>query len=144
MSVAHIADVIIVLHNGEIIEQGTPKELLMSGGAFRYLATLQVIDISAWARNGHMHGTKILYWLANDAVGVAWVAGRFWLGAQTREGGGNDATQATVGQEKQRDYITFLCKVPLHYLPASKVVFVPCDRFIQGPVSLRYYWPASA
>ena len=45
VSVAHIADVIIVLHNGEIIEQGTPKQLLMSGGAFRYLATLQVIDI---------------------------------------------------------------------------------------------------
>ncbi|CAH3182650.1 unnamed protein product [Porites lobata] len=41
VSVAHIADVIIVLHNGEIIEQGTPKELMMSGGAFRYLATLQ-------------------------------------------------------------------------------------------------------
>ena len=47
VSVAHIADVIIVLHNGEIIEQGTPKELLMSGGAFRYLATLQVTDTSA-------------------------------------------------------------------------------------------------
>lgn len=62
VSVAHIADVIIVLHNGEIIEQGTPKELLMSGGAFRYLATLQVIDISAWARNGHMEQKCFTGW----------------------------------------------------------------------------------
>lgn len=43
VSVARIADVIIVLHNGEIIEQGRPEELMMSAGAFRYLATLQVI-----------------------------------------------------------------------------------------------------
>lgn len=62
VSVAHIADVIIVLHNGEIIEQGTPKELLMSGGAFRYLATLQVIDISAWARNDHMEQKYFIGW----------------------------------------------------------------------------------
>ena len=42
VSVARIADTIVVLHNGEIIEQGSPKELMMSGGAFRYLAALQV------------------------------------------------------------------------------------------------------
>lgn len=42
------------------------------------------------------------------------------------------------GARKQRDYITFLSKVLLHCLPASKVVFVPCDRFIQGSISLRY------
>lgn len=42
VSVARIADIIVVLHNGEIIEQGSPKELTMSGGAFRYLAALQV------------------------------------------------------------------------------------------------------
>lgn len=42
VSVARIADLIIVLHNGEIIEQGSPEELMLSGGAFRYLATLQV------------------------------------------------------------------------------------------------------
>ena len=44
VSIARIADVILVLHNGEIIEQGTPTELMMSGEAFRYLATLQVIE----------------------------------------------------------------------------------------------------
>lgn len=57
------------------------------------------------------HGTKKLYWLANDAVGVAWVAWVawwFWLGAQTREGGGNDATQATVGQENKEITSPFL------------------------------------
>jgi len=43
VSVARIADVIIVLHNGEIIDQGSPEELMLSGRAFRYLATLQVI-----------------------------------------------------------------------------------------------------
>ena len=42
VSVARIADTIVVLHNGEIIEQGSPKELMMSGRAFRYLAALQV------------------------------------------------------------------------------------------------------
>jgi len=42
VSVARIADVIIVLHNGEIIEQGSPEELMLSGRVFRYLATLQV------------------------------------------------------------------------------------------------------
>ncbi|KAL9968128.1 hypothetical protein ACROYT_G026461 [Oculina patagonica] len=44
VSVARIADVIIVLHNGEIIEQGGPEELMLSGGAFRYLATLQYFE----------------------------------------------------------------------------------------------------
>lgn len=42
VSLARIADLIIVLHNGEIIEQGSPEELMLSGEAFRYLATLQV------------------------------------------------------------------------------------------------------
>ena len=42
VSVARIADVIAVLHNGEVIEQGTPSELLESRGAYAYLCTIQV------------------------------------------------------------------------------------------------------
>ena len=42
-------------------------------------------------------------------------------------------------QEKQRDYITFLFKVPLRCMPASKVSFVLGDRFMHGPTGLRYW-----
>ena len=46
------------------------------------------------------HITKTLCWMANDAL----------------------------GQEKQSDYIIQKA-YPLHCLPSSKVVFIPCDRF---------------
>ena len=39
---------------------------------------------------------------------------------------------AAVGQEKQRDYIiqkSNIPQLPVHCLPSSKVVFIPCDRF---------------
>ncbi|KAK3702849.1 hypothetical protein QZH41_003837 [Actinostola sp. cb2023] len=47
VSVARLADVIVILHEGRVIEQGTAEELMMSGRAFRYLSTVQYFEAKA-------------------------------------------------------------------------------------------------
>ena len=86
---------------------------------------------------GSLGSRAVLVGCANKTRWGQWFARAFAAWSLSSAPNKTYARQASVGQEKRRlRHLSF--KVPLHCLPASKVAFVPCDSFMQRPVSLRY------